>query len=621
MAQYVPPNQGADYSQSHLKEEVELFLSCHDLVQKDFNSKSDPFVVVYIRKKNAKFEELGRTETIQDNADPVFATQFKLDYYFEEEQVLRLDVYDEDKKGSKKLKDHDFIGSTSMVLGEIIHEKGQILSKKLVNKKKSPIKNKKSKRYSSVTITAEKVTGRDNELITMQLNMKGLPKMDGLFGKSDPYFTLSRSREDGKSVVVYKSIVIKSNLNPSFQAFKIQSQTLCNCDAYRPITITIYDWDKSGSDDLIGQIQTNLNELRNKPQNMQIVPPKKKKKSQGVVNVAQYSAKCLAGFLDYMQGGAEISLCAAIDFTGSNGHPKDVQSLHNIYSGRPSQYQNAIRQIGNIVSVYDFDKKFPVWGFGAYINKMVKHDFALNWNDANPEVQGIFGIEEIYLNGIRSERFQLSGPTLFEPILNKAKRCAQIAHQSNGLQYFILLILTDGIINDMKQTKDQIVEMANTNLPISIIIVGIGNANFSAMSELDGDDNGLCNSKGQYSKRDIVQFVPMNKYQNLSELSKQTLMEIPQQFISYTRAHGVVPGQKQKAQANINAFQMSETEMKQQEPQGVLQPSAPQYNQAADMYANAPLPPGWERGYDENGTPYYVNTVNQTTQWDHPSAK
>ena len=40
--------------------------------------------------------------------------------------------------------------------------------------------------------------------------------------------------------------------------------------------------------------------------------------------------------------------------------PRDNGSLHSITRG-PSAYQNAIRQIGNIVASYDADKNFPVW--------------------------------------------------------------------------------------------------------------------------------------------------------------------------------------------------------------------------------------------------------------------
>jgi hypothetical protein len=47
----------------------------------------------------------------------------------------------------------------------------------------------------------------------------------------------------------------------------------------------------------------------------------------------------------------------------------------------------------------------------------------------------------------------------------------------------------------------------NCDLPLSLIIVGIGNAEFNNMVRLDGD-NGLYNGQGQRAKRDIVQFVP-----------------------------------------------------------------------------------------------------------------
>ena len=58
-------------------------------------------------------------------------------------------------------------------------------------------------------------------------------------------------------------------------------------------------------------------------------------------------------------------------------------------------------------------------------------------------------------------------------------------HGGAGGTYYVLLILTDGAICDMGQTKDAIV--AASHLPISIIIVGVGNADFSSMNILDGD--------------------------------------------------------------------------------------------------------------------------------------
>lgn len=57
----------------------------------------------------------------------------------------------------------------------------------------------------------------------------------------------------------------------------------------------------------------------------------------------------------------------------------------------------------------------------------------------------------------------------------------------------------------MDRTIDLIYNAAQ--LPLSIIIVGVGNADFQNMTKLDGD-GGLYNSKGKLCIRDLVQFVP-----------------------------------------------------------------------------------------------------------------
>ena len=77
-------------------------------------------------------------------------------------------------------------------------------------------------------------------------------------------------------------------------------------------------------------------------------------------------------------------------------------------------------------------------------------------------------------------------------------------------------------------------------LPMSIIIIGIGNANFTNMETLDGDDELLRNSKDEVTKRDLVQFVQFNKYANrvenegvINELAEDVLKEIPRQVEEY----------------------------------------------------------------------------------------
>lgn len=85
-------------------------------------------------------------------------------------------------------------------------------------------------------------------------------------------------------------------------------------------------------------------------------------------------------------------------------------------------------------------------------------------------------------------------------------------------QYFILLILTDGVITDMSDTREAIVQASH--LPMSVIIVGIGNADFSDMQMLDGNDGILRSPKGEPVLRDIVQFVPFRKFKHVRTSNK-----------------------------------------------------------------------------------------------------
>lgn len=71
--------------------------------------------------------------------------------------------------------------------------------------------------------------------------------------------------------------------------------------------------------------------------------------------------------------------------------------------------------------------------------------------------------------------------------------------------------------------------MRGSELPVAIIIVGVGDADFSSMETLDGDDEALYSSSfRKYMSADIVQFVPFNEFKNDPHLlAKEVLDEIP----------------------------------------------------------------------------------------------
>ena len=253
-------------------------------------------------------------------------------------------------------------------------------------------------------------------------------------------------------------------------------------------------------------------------------------------------------FIDYLKGGIEINLTVAIDFTTSN-RPINDKLSHHFLGAKQTVYEKAIKSCGDILAEYDFDKKFPAFGFGGkFLGELkVSHCFPLNGNPDDPEIKGIDGILEAYRKVLNNS--ELAQPTYFHYVIDTLNEKVKREVEQKKDIYNILMILTDGIIDDMKETIDSLVEASY--LPISVIIIGIGNADFSAMNRLDADEEPLYDKDERKADRDLVQFVPFKNFQNDGEkLAEQVLEEVPRQIVEYYQRKKIPPGEK-KMEINI----------------------------------------------------------------------
>lgn len=110
----------------------------------------------------------------------------------------------------------------------------------------------------------------------------------------------------------------------------------------------------------------------------------------------------------------------------------------------------------------------------------------------------------------------------------------ETAEEEGKLSYTLLLILTAGNVENVKETKQQLIEASED--PVSIVIVGIGDADFSGMEFLDEHDT------EQESGRDITKFVRFSDYKSFNALTEAVLDEIPDQLVEYFYSRGVMPG-------------------------------------------------------------------------------
>lgn len=522
---------------------VELTISCENLMDMDVFSKSDPLCALYLNSSGSMWYEFGRTEMILNCLNPKFAKKFVLDYYFEMVQRLKFCVYDIDNN-TYDLGDDDFLGELVCTLGQIVSNKQ--MTRPLL------LQNGRPAGRGTITICAEEIT--DNRAAQFELSARKLDKK--YLWWSDPFLEIYKQTERTWQLA-HRTEVVYDNLNPVWRPFRVSLRALCGGDVEKPIKVDCYDHHISGSHSLIGSFKTTLAEMQTgtptSPAEFECVNPKKLKKkdykNSGVVCVRRCELVKEFTFLDFIMGGCQINFTIAIDFTGSNGDPKTPQSLHYINPEGYNEYLKAIWAVGNVIQDYDSNKMFPVFGFGAQLppSWQVSHEFPVNFNPSNPFCAGIEGVVQAYQQCL--PQIKLWGPTNFSPVINHVACFARQALRQNvASQYFVLLIITDGVITDMDQTLAAIVEASF--LPMSIIIVGVGGADFSAMEFLDSDDKLLRTSSGHVAARDIVQFVPFRQFQGSNvALAQSVLAELPDQLASFFNSYKLKPPNSSGASA------------------------------------------------------------------------
>ncbi|KAI3776610.1 hypothetical protein L1987_46396 [Smallanthus sonchifolius] len=525
---------------------IELSLSASKLRDLDIMSKSDPMAVVYAKKKDGILEEVGRTEVIMNNLNPSWIHKINVVFHFEIVQPLVFRVYDVDTKYHNlstkmlDLNDQDFVGEANCVLSEIMTLRSRSMTLKLYGRNGYDVGN-----LGSITIHAEE-TIASRMAIEMRLRCSNLDNKDR-FSKSDPFLKISRIVEAGSPIPICKTEVVNNNLDPIWKPLCITMQQYVSKD--NPLVIECFDFNSNGNHTFIGKLHTSIQDLENLYKanvGANFVFPSSRHKDhekvlKGKLFVDGYEEKELYSFLDYISSGFELNFMVAVDFTASNGDPRSPNSLHYIdYSGRLNAYQQAIMEVGEVIQVYDYDKRFPAWGFGGKLyNGSVSHCFNLNGNAANFEVEGVQGIMAAYRNALHT--VSLHGPTLFGQVVNQAAEIAAQSLSTNCTKYFVLLIITDGVLTDLQETKDALVR--SSDLPLSILIVGVGNADFKQMEILDADTGTrLESSTGRIATRDIVQFVPMRDVQHGGRSMVQALLEeLPGQFLTYMRSRDIKP--------------------------------------------------------------------------------
>lgn len=530
-------------------EKINMFFSATNLPSR--KGTTDAFASIYMKDNlTGTLNLLTHTEVMMDTNHPTWMTNCVADYQFQDIQQIVVKVYHK-QEGVP-------VGESSahVLLGEAsFHQSALMISHG--SKMQILLSKDGHTGVAKLTVRGEAVACT-RDILCVGFQCKNLVRKNGLgiFGKSDPYIKISRKFHDNTFSVVWQSRHITGDLNPLFAHNRISMLSLCNGDINKEISVDLYDYDEAGNHKHMGGFKTTVLELlhsNGKPFTLI---------EEARVGSFMYSDSgtfsCVGARIEshptlgqYIMGGLEISLSVAIDFTASNGCTRDGRpdntsrkSLHRV--GEPgylNDYEKAILAVGSVIEPYSSAKQFSVYGFGAKIYQddgslsPVQHCFPIYGGESL--VNGTSGIIQAYHDCLHV--VSLSGPTNFSPLIDCGGYLAtQRGCTQEKQSYTVLMILTDGILDDLEETIQSIIRASTT--PLSILIIGIGNADFSAMSVLDADDK-MLEQGGLKAARDIVQFVPFKKFMQKGPvaLAQSILAEIPSQVIKYMEQNKITP--------------------------------------------------------------------------------
>ena len=493
---------------------------------KNVDISSEHRVELITKEENkgiSRSKSVGFTERKAKNPDDntiIFQQFFTIPYYFEKQQLLEFRVYFNNNENE--------LIQTS--LGSIMGGRGQTLKKKLSNGEDIFIKGNELKKSSKEIVLDIKIQG--NNLVGTKYRYSVVNK--GTDQKPD-----NKKLYDSEVKGVNKNTFDKNQI--VFLSCKIPLMYL-NPGGERNDNLISIEFSDIIHRREIGNYQGYFSNIKNS-NHLEIVL------FNNIKAIINCKIESHPTFISYLRSGINIGLTIGIDFTGSNGHYKDPPSLHYLGGGL-NNYESAIRSCGDIVSAYDKEQSFPVFAFGFnFINESLNNfegkytdfNYPINCNTENPAIKYIDGVLQEYRNFIT--KIHLAGPTYFSPMINDLIFEVEREIEEGQLyNYHLIMILTDGMIDDMAETKDSLV--AASFLPISVIIIGIGNGDFTKMDILDADVSPLYDSTGRKADRDLVQFVPYNQFKNNpQQLAEQVLEEIPRQVVEYFQHKGIEPNE------------------------------------------------------------------------------
>ena len=234
-------------------------------------------------------------------------------------------------------------------------------------------------------------------------------------------------------------------------------------------------------------------------------------------------------FCDFIREGISFDGYISIDFSDKKYHDIDMEN---------NQYMKAIE--GFRETLFDFVKYFDVFGFGAKlkINNNNNPYFNLSLNE-DPSLKGLTNIKKAYIKCLEKIDFS-SNKNILSSLIQYIEKI--IFQKYNLIKYNIFFLLINKAPDDYQKCIDAFIK--TSYLPLSIIIIGIGDNENEFNKIIQLFKNKKQSSNGMEKQRNNIFFISMKEcnYQK-DTLKNICLKDIPKQIVEYYKLANTTPEQ------------------------------------------------------------------------------
>ena len=250
---------------------------------------------------------------------------------------------------------------------------------------------------------------------------------------------------------------------------------------------------------------------------------------------------------DYIKSGIKIESIIGIDFTQGSEHGLDTEK---------NQYLQAVA--GFRQTLYDYVRDFEVYGYGAKLSETneIPDFFNLDFKE-NSKLHGFTNIEKAYKECLR--KINYCDNASLSPLITHVKNRIYDDYKLDKYYIFFLLISNPPKREDFQKCIDAFIE--NSYLPVSMIIIGIGDKEFDEIKSIFSKKHKFSSNDMERCRNNIY-FLTMKDCNFLNDILKnKCLKEIPKQIPEFYVNSVTTPDDiKSKNMENIkNSFRILES--------------------------------------------------------------